>query len=721
MENRLPELDKYIQTARQELEQGRGPEALARFVDLRPQFGQYSQYWLVLGNLYQALGQAESARQAYQQALSVATLPPEQAALILSNLGWLQQQSLQLAEAEASYRQALRLQPQLVFTWNNLSTLKLEQGELKAAEAALQRCLQLAPTYAPAWVNRGLLALQHGEHTQARQAFQQARHLDPHLPASWREDICLLLESRQIEAAQNLLQTALNALPPSPQSAELFWLQARLDWLQHKSASSATLQTLKWALTLAPERLFWRWQAELGDAESHFLAPPEQQQAYLDQLYTNLQHWNQSPLELTAQLRELRYLPEMLWHLSYLGDSPHLELRQAQAQCLRGPSLPKDTDSTHSGPLRLGVLVTPGHEGIFNKLGAPLLAQVDPTEVEIWLLGDPERLTSWPTAKVHTLSPSLLNAARQIQALDLELLYYWEIGSDVLNFYLPWFRPAPIQFTGWGTPLTTGLPDVDFYLSDQLTEPEGAQQHYSEELLLLPQLPLYLHPIPKSSEQELQVLRSELQLPPHAPVYACLQNPLKFSRAFLRTLSQILSQAPDANLLLLQSRQTWVQQQVEAVLNELLATAPAALRQRLLWLPAPLPRERYLQVLQLADLVLDSWDYSGGQSHDEALALGRPVLTLPGRSARSRLTLGRLRQLGSDEASALAELIATSPQDYLARALNLIRLPKREQIQQTLAAQLPRLLQNPESPRQWTAALWEMARRRGLRSKSTSE
>ena len=66
-----------------------------------------------------------------------------------------------------------------------------------------------------------------------------------------------------------------------------------------------------------------------------------------------------------------------------------------------------------------------------------------------------------------------------------------------------------------------------------------------------------------------------------------------------------------------------------------------------------------------AELVLDTFNFSGGVMTCLALKTGLPVLTLPGRSYASRLSACSLSALGLDE------LIASNEKDYEERAMRL--------------------------------------------------
>ena len=95
-----------------------------------------------------------------------------------------------------------------------------------------------------------------------------------------------------------------------------------------------------------------------------------------------------------------------------------------------------------------------------------------------------------------------------------DVLYHWEIGTDNTNYFLPFCRLAPVQCTSWGVEVTSGIPEVDYYLSSELVEPEDAQDHYTEKLVLGRTLLTYARRLslpasPKPCRKGLIVARSQ--------------------------------------------------------------------------------------------------------------------------------------------------------------------------------------------------------------------
>jgi predicted O-linked N-acetylglucosamine transferase (SPINDLY family) len=73
----------------------------------------------------------------------------------------------------------------------------------------------------------------------------------------------------------------------------------------------------------------------------------------------------------------------------------------------------------------------------------------------------------------------------------------------------------------------------------------------------------------------------------------------------------------------------------------------------------PLPHRDLLALYGQTDIALDSFPYSGGLTTLEALWMGVPVVTLPGRSFAGRHSLSHLSVVG------LTETIAADADDYV--------------------------------------------------------
>ena len=82
------------------------------------------------------------------------------------------------------------------------------------------------------------------------------------------------------------------------------------------------------------------------------------------------------------------------------------------------------------------------------------------------------------------IGDSLPTAIRQVREARCDLIYFWEVGTDPLNYFLPFARLAPVQATGWGTAITSGVAAVDYFLltSELIEQPARSESQYTERL-----------------------------------------------------------------------------------------------------------------------------------------------------------------------------------------------------------------------------------------------
>ena len=103
------------------------------------------------------------------------------------------------------------------------------------------------------------------------------------------------------------------------------------------------------------------------------------------------------------------------------------------------------------------------------------------------------------------------------------------------------------------------------------------------------------------------------------------------------------------------------------------ARALPAHAHRIVFLPF-MPLERFMQLLCVADVILDTPHFNGMNSSLQAFAAGTPVVTLPGELQRGRHTQAMYRKMGILDCIAadarhyvdLAVRIATDPAQALA-------------------------------------------------------
>ena len=120
---------------------------------------------------------------------------------------------------------------------------------------------------------------------------------------------------------------------------------------------------------------------------------------------------------------------------------------------------------------------------------------------------------------------------------------------------------------------------------------------------------------------------------PGGNLYACPQTLYKFHQIIFRFLL-ILEQDPKAIFVLSQaSSRYWSKQLVETWKEHI-----PHIERHIFWLPS-VPREEFIDILSICDVMIDPFPFGGGNTILEALSVDLPVVTLPTEYARCRIAM----------------------------------------------------------------------------------
>jgi tetratricopeptide (TPR) repeat protein len=134
------------------------------------------------------------------------------------NLGNYQLSRSEFKEAIASYRAALKIEPQAVMAMVNLSIAYAQMGENSKAEKSLQEALKIAPDNAAANFNMGLVKAEKNETGQAEKYLRQAIKVDPQM-AQAAYNLCIITAKDRISEAVTWCRKAAELRPQEPRYA----------------------------------------------------------------------------------------------------------------------------------------------------------------------------------------------------------------------------------------------------------------------------------------------------------------------------------------------------------------------------------------------------------------------------------------------------------------------------------------------------------------------
>ncbi|MBT3304950.1 MAG: tetratricopeptide repeat protein [Alphaproteobacteria bacterium] len=566
--------------------------------------------------------------------------------------------------AIAAYRQAVGLHPGHVDAWMEMGLVLNRLDRLDEALEALRRAVLADPESALAYYNFGCVLERSGHADKARDVYEEAVHLKPDfveanhaLAGAFKRlndfDAAVKCYQRAIEAAKRRgddfapahsgLATTLRELGHTEESREMFARAIALDpgnvGLRVKSA--LVLPVIPGSVDgIAAARAAFAANVAALRSEGVHLSDPFDEVGVTN-FYLAYHELGDRELQEAVAAMYLEACPSLGWSAPHCEGALKAKKRLTIGICsafMRDHTLGKQT---------LGVIKTLSRKR-FEVVLFRLPGAEDDTSKAIDAAAD----------RVVALPNNLTAARTTIAGETPDILFYPDIGMDSFTYFLAFARLAPVQMTSWGHPDTTGIPNLDYFLSCEGMESEGSSAEYSEQLVKLQDLTTYYYrPAPPSR----QYGRGDFGLDEDAHLYLFPQTLFKIHPDFDAVFGDLLRRDPLGRLVLIDD--PFGGHWRDLLLKRLRAAIPDV-SERIQFVPKA-PLEDYFGLLSVADAVLDVPTFSGGNSSLEAFALGCPIVTWPGNFARGRITYACYRQMG------ISDLIATDAGQYVDLAIRL--------------------------------------------------
>lgn len=571
---------------------------------------------------------------------------------IQNNLGMALLATGQIEPAITAYRAALALRPDYPEALNNISLALQRSGDPAGAVAALEQCLALRPGFVGALNNLGALHQSMGNNARAAEYYQAAVELAPTSASLWL----------------NLG----NALKQQGRPAET---KAAYD---HALALAPNVGIeLKQALVMAP----------IQDSAATIA---RDRATFLDKLDDLTRRAETEPNLLPDPLGQLG---ETAFFTAYHGlDDRALLTRYVDSLITLSPGLTErlvDRASWRRLPLnrrlRVGFLSKFLRNHTIGKLYAGVIKTLPRDRFDVTLLR-PIGPTDWleqeivaSVDRVVDLPETLPLARLRVASENLDLLFYPELGMDAYSWFLAFARLAPVQAVGWGHPVTSAMPSMDYFVSGGGFEAPGASAHYREKLVSV-QGPGVRYPTPQIDRS---LTRKDLGMPEDRRIYACPQSLFKFHPDSDQAWARILTKDPNGLLVIVDSSEPSWSDQLRARFQ--ISLGPD-LAQRVQFLPRQ-TESRFTAIYATCDVALDPPFFGSGNTTLEAFAAGAPVITCPSPLMRTRLTASFYRLMAIEEAPIAGDL-----EDYADIAVAIANDPnRRERLSHRILTAMPRL------------------------------
>jgi predicted O-linked N-acetylglucosamine transferase (SPINDLY family) len=596
------------------------------------------QAWTNLGCVLWKLNRLDEAEASLQRAIALKPHLME----AHNNLGGVLEARGQLEEAGARYRIAIGFDASRPEAHCNLGSILHRQGRFEEAAAEYVCAIKGTPSFADAWSNLGAALQALGHFVDAEQCLRHAVELNPNHCKLLSNLADVLRAQGKFAEAREFYRKAIRAVRDNvPQKMKLaLGQEVILD--SRATAMAHRLEVMKSLDDLIAQRV------QLADPH---------QEVGLTNFHFAYQGVNDLELQsLTAKLY-LSACPKLAW------TAPHCD---APARSTRDR-------------LRIGFVSTNLYEHTIGKFYHGIIQKLSRRRFEVVAIRPAQNRDAIGDAigrdadRNVEIPYDLYRARELIAAEHLEVLFYPDIGMAPLTYFLAFARLAPVQCVSWGHPVTTGIAAIDYFISAKSIEPEDAQSHYSENLILLDRLPSYYF---RPHNSATPLTRAEFGFPDDATLYLCPQSLFKLHPDFDVVLATLLRRDPRARLLLLSG----IHKHWDRLLGARIAKAFPDVAGRVIFVPR-IPQAQFFRLLMMADVILDPPFFGGGNSSYESFAMGLPIVTWPGQFMRGRVTEGCYRQMG------FTDLIADNLDSYIDLALRLANdRDRREQVKAEIAS-----------------------------------
>ncbi len=583
-----------------------------------------------------------------------------------SNLGEALRRLGRLDEAAAVLVRAVNLRPDLPEASFNLAMTLEDLGQTEGALTCLVRAADVAPERFETHLRLAQILLKLGELARAVPHYQAALALNPN---SLEALLDLAAALRGLKRSDGALVMARRAVALGPSSANAHCELARA-FATHERAKDL-------GQAIAHCRKAISYNPELVDA--HFgLAC-----ALVDvgAIGEGLEHFRAvvklEPKHRVAQ-SNIAYL-SVFDPASSAADALDAARAWAKAHAPASEDSPRHAhDRTTTRRLRIGYV------GIFQDHAqafflAPLFAHHNKAQFEIFGYAINERHDSTTERlrgnltqlrDVSALEDSELATLIRQDGIDVLVDFNMHMAGTRLRAYAD--KPAPVQICWLAYPGTTGLPAMDYRITDATMDPEGAAHSlYSEQSLRLPDAFWCYDPLtdgPAASQPP--------ALHNGYVTFGSLNAFWKTNPELFALWAKVLKAVPGSRFVLLTPGPEAERRALDAFAKQDVEST------RIQCVPRR-GRSEYLAGHAAFDIALDTLPYSGHTTTLDALWMGVPVLTLVGKTAAGRAGFSVMRSVD------LPELVTETEQEFVERALQLSQdLPKLTALRSTLRERL---------------------------------
>lgn len=522
----------------------------------------------------------------------------------------------QVEESIQFYEKALEYYVTLPDAYYNLGCVYMETGRSDKAIPYYEKAILYYPKYLNAINNLATIHKEKGNFDKAVELYQQALSIDPAFPLANNNLAVVYSMQGKIIDAFKCLQRAIQSDPNYASAYNMMGTVCR-----DEGHSDKAIAYFEKAFKLDPKLR--------GAAHNKLLVMNDVPELDNETIFQAHYAWGKA-------------------FSSGYGNLPLTIAKDSKKQLLRVGYVSSDF-CTHS-------------VSYFTEV---LLSHNDSQQVKIYMYytggtkdHTTERLMDYDCVWRDLYEKEALPAATTIANDEIDILVdlAGHSGSNRLDIFA--HKPAPIQITWIGYPNTTGLPEMDYRVTDANADPLDTTQKFTEELIRLPGSFLCYTPGPHH--------------PPVAPspyeengyvTFGSFNNFAKINTVVLELWTQVLLAVPNSHLYMKCKPFS-----DEAIRNRAMEEIMAfGIDQSRIHLVGHVQEvKNHLSLYSKIDIALDTFPYAGTTTTVESIYMGVPVVTLKGHNHAHNVGVSLLRSVPS-----ITHLIAENDEEFVSKAVAL--------------------------------------------------
>jgi predicted O-linked N-acetylglucosamine transferase (SPINDLY family) len=564
---------------------------------------------------------------------------------VLSALALTKERLNALREAESLAREACTLAPTNAGYYNNLGKILCARGNFTESIKFLNESLSYADS-PEARYNLANAYIGKGDHWGSITALQQLLERYPtFLEARTQLGAIHLKNSNFNEAIQEfqaVLRTKLDHGDFSQSAKELL-----LTWLTLLDVPSVytSQNELETAINKVDSRLS-KLESALNKISSHELIRLEPNILYVAFKISNFYWAYQGVCERDRTTRYCQILRDAL---------PQFCLKEA-----------RKNPATSRGAKRVGVISQYFGLHATTWIGSILTETLAPeVEVIYYVVNDLQEEsyiqklpTHFKTKRIECTDLTFGGFFTNLLSDRLDLLIYPDIGMTPFSRIASSFRLASTQAVHWAHPVTTGSPVMDYFLTSDLMETPSSEKNYTEKIIRLPGIGLYLEP--NVPEAKIKMISEET-----SHQCASIQSLFKYLPKYDYLYPELIKKIPSLKIYFIKSD---VEADTIKFVNRLKAEfhRNGLVLERHVTLVDRMSKIELQHFLSSQTFCLDSVGWSGGNTTLDAIAACVPLITCRGNTLRANHSSAILEKI------ILPELICSSISELVARAERLV-------------------------------------------------